>query len=61
MNDVVRIAEIVPRGILLEGSFKSPERFVPAIIPVTDGKNIPNNIKNDVYSEPSTSVSSSPS
>jgi hypothetical protein len=38
MNDVVKTAAIVPRGMLLDGSFKSPERFEPAIIPVTDGK-----------------------
>lgn len=33
MNDVTATAVIVPRGILLEGSLRSPERFAPAMIP----------------------------
>ena len=32
-NDVVPIAAIVPVGMDLEASRKSPERFDPAIIP----------------------------
>jgi hypothetical protein len=34
MKEVVRTAAIVPRGILRDGSFKSPERFEPAMIPI---------------------------
>ena len=34
MNEVVKTAAMVPRGILREGSFRSPERFEPAIIPM---------------------------
>ena len=33
MIDVVKIAAIVPRGILRLGSRKSPLRFEPAIMP----------------------------
>lgn len=39
--EVVKMAQMVPVGIDLCASFKSPERFDPAIIPVTDGKKIP--------------------
>lgn len=46
--DVVKIAHIVPIGIDFWASAKSPERFEPAIIPVTDGKNIPISIVNVV-------------
>lgn len=38
---VVNMAQIVPMGILFWASAKSPERFDPAIIPVTDGKKMP--------------------
>lgn len=38
---VVKIAQIVPMGILFWASARSPERFDPAIIPVTDGKKMP--------------------
>lgn len=38
---VVKMAQMVPMGILFWASAKSPERFDPAIIPVTDGKKIP--------------------
>lgn len=33
MKEVVKTAAIVPLGILRDGSFKSPERLEPAIIP----------------------------
>ena len=36
MIDVVRIAAIVPRGILRLGSRRSPLRFEPAMIPVAN-------------------------
>jgi len=39
--EVVRIAQIVPIGIDLGASARSPDRFEPAMIPVTDGKKIP--------------------
>lgn len=42
--DVVKIAHMVPIGIDFCASFRSPERFEPAIIPVTEGKKIPINI-----------------
>lgn len=45
---VVRMAQIVPIGILFCASAKSPERFDPAMIPVTDGKKIPIKIVNAV-------------
>lgn len=32
------MAVIVPLGILCEGSFRSPDRFEPAMMPVTEGK-----------------------
>ena len=60
IKDVVKTAAIVPLGILREGSFKSPERFDPAIMPVTEGKNIPNSIRNEVTSSPRISVFSRP-
>lgn len=37
----------VPFGIALAGSFRSPEIFAPAWMPVTLGKNIANTEKND--------------
>ena len=46
--DVVKMAQIVPIGIDFWASAKSPERFDPAIMPVTDGKKIPIKIVNDV-------------
>lgn len=46
--DVVICAINVPLGIEPLGSIKSPLLLHPAKIPVTDGKNIPINIKNDV-------------
>lgn len=42
------MAQIVPIGILFCASAKSPERFDPAIIPVTEGKKIPIKIVNAV-------------
>lgn len=45
---VVKMAQIVPMGILFWASAKSPERFDPAIIPVTDGKKIPMSRVNEV-------------
>lgn len=45
---VVKIAQIVPIGMLFCASAKSPERFDPAMIPVTDGKKIPIKIVNAV-------------
>merc|ERR1712079_141686 len=35
---VVRQADRVPLGILLAGSFRSPDRFAPAMMPVTPEK-----------------------
>ena len=35
------MAEMVPRGMDLDGSFRSPERLQPAMMPVTEGKNRP--------------------
>ena len=35
---VIKIAERVPCGIALRGFCKSPDRFAPAIMPVTAGK-----------------------
>lgn len=39
--EVVKMAQMVPIGIDFWASARSPERFEPAIMPVTDGKNIP--------------------
>lgn len=36
----------VPRGMLLEGSFSSPDRFAPAMIPVTPLNRTPNTVAN---------------
>lgn len=47
-NEVVRMAQMVPVGMDFCASAKSPERFDPAIIPVTEGKNIPMRIVNVV-------------
>ena len=35
----------LPFGMAVAGSFKSPDRFAPATIPVTAGKNTPNTLK----------------
>ena len=39
--DVVVMAAMVPLGIAVGASAKSPDLFDPAIIPVTDGKKMP--------------------
>ena len=39
--DVVMMAPIVPFGMLLPASARSPERFEPAMMPVHDGKKMP--------------------
>lgn len=44
---VVICAANVPFGILLEGSFKSPDLFEPAIMPVQAGKKIERHTKKD--------------
>ena len=41
------MAAIVPVGIEAWASFKSPDRLLPAIIPVTEGKKMPNKTVND--------------
>lgn len=41
----IRSANIVPLGIALAGSFKSPQMFAPACIPVTLGKKIAKTLK----------------
>lgn len=38
---VVRMAQIVPMGMLFCASAKSPERLDPAMMPVTEGKKMP--------------------
>ena len=48
MREVVAIAHMVPFGIEAEGSLRSPERFEPAMIPVTEGKKMPMRIAKDV-------------
>ena len=45
------IADIVPRGIALLGFFNSPDKFAPAIIPVTAGKNTANTCQKSVSSK----------
>ena len=35
----------LPFGMATAGSFKSPDRFAPATIPVTAGKKTPNTLK----------------
>lgn len=52
--EVVRIAQIVPIGMDFCASAKSPDLFDPAIIPVTEGKNIPIRIVNEVVKSTST-------
>ena len=42
---VKRLAESVPLGILLLGEMRSPERFAPAMTPVTPENNTPNTVK----------------
>lgn len=48
--DVVSTAPIVPVGMDLDGSLRSPERFDPAMMPVTDGKKMASSTANDVLS-----------
>ena len=41
------MAAMVPTGIARLGSFRSPDMFTPAMIPVTAGKNTANTVQND--------------
>jgi len=43
----------LPFGIAVAGSFRSPDKFAPATIPVTAGKKTPKTEKKDGTSLPS--------
>jgi len=48
---VTTIELMVPNGIERRGSFKSPDKLAPAIIPVTAGKNTANTLQKPASSK----------
>ena len=49
LNGIVYRVLIIylPFGIAVAGSFRSPDKFAPATIPVTAGKNTPKSVKKE--------------
>jgi hypothetical protein len=49
VRKVKRQAERVPRGMLLLGEMRSPERLAPAMMPVTPEKRTPKTVKKSTW------------
>ena len=47
------MAHIVPTAMLRRGSFKSPDMFAPAMMPVAAGKKTAKTIQNELPEKPS--------
>lgn len=57
VNMVANIAKRVPLGMAVPGSFKSPDMFAPAIIPVVAGKNTAKTEKKSSFRNSGTKLS----